>query len=76
MAPLTPQQRMIREVIEELGFTHQQAARVFGVSYAALHSWIVGTRSPSKRSLDRMAEGLDAHSAEAAKLADRVRRES
>lgn len=65
---------MILEVIKELGFSHQQAARVFGVSYAALHSWLIGERSPSKRSLRRIADGLDAHGEAAEVMATRVRK--
>lgn len=52
---------MIRDAIRELGFTHQQAARVFGVSYATVHAWLTGLRSPSDRSLQRIADGLDAY---------------
>lgn len=64
---------MIERIIKELGFTKHQAARVFGVSYATVHAWITGLRSPSKRSLARVAEGLDAYSDAAAVQASRVR---
>jgi DNA-binding transcriptional regulator YiaG len=64
---------MVREVIEGLGFTHQHAARVFGVSYATIHAWLVGTRSPSRRSLRRIVDGLEAHGDAAGVMAERVR---
>lgn len=73
MTAKTDHRAMIRSVIEELGFTHHQAARVFGVSYATIHAWLTGLRSPSKRSLRRIADGLDAHGESAVVMAKRVR---
>lgn len=72
--PKPDHRAMIRAVIEELGFTHQQAARVFGVSYATVHAWLTGLRSPSKRSLRRIADGLDAHGEATSVMASRVRK--
>jgi DNA-binding transcriptional regulator YiaG len=65
---------MIHGVIKDLGLSHHQAARVFGVSYAALHSWLVGVRQPSTASLEKIAVGLAAHSEAAAVQALRVRK--
>lgn len=65
---------MIRDVIQELGFTHQQAARVFGVSYATVHAWLHGARNPSKRSLRRIADGLDSYGESAEVMAAKVRK--
>lgn len=74
MTPKRDDRAMIREVIEKLGFNHQQAARVFGVSYATVHAWLHGTRNPSKRSLRRIADGLEAHGEAAEVMAAKVRK--
>lgn len=73
MAPLTEIPLMIRDIVNDLGLNHRQAARVFGVSYATLHSWLIGSREPSDESLEKVISGLREYGDSAVKLAERVR---
>lgn len=44
------------------GISQAQLARDAGLSYAALHAWITGIRSPRPGSLVQLAEGLESRS--------------
>ncbi|HST61975.1 MAG TPA: helix-turn-helix transcriptional regulator [Longimicrobium sp.] len=67
---------LIRRVVEESGISQAQLARDAGLSYAALHAWIIGARTPRMESLVQLAEGLESRSSELRKLADQLRRAS
>ncbi|WP_414676728.1 helix-turn-helix domain-containing protein [Longimicrobium sp.] len=61
-------------MVEESGISQAQLARDAGLSYAALHAWIIGARSPRTDSLIQLAEGLESRSDALRKLAERLRR--
>jgi len=44
------------------------------MSYAALHAWIIGARTPRTESLLQLADGLEARSDALRKLAEDLRR--
>jgi transcriptional regulator with XRE-family HTH domain len=62
----------MREVVKTLGLTRIGAARVMGVSYAALHAWVNGLRSPSPQSLEQAADGLQAYAEQVERMGERV----
>lgn len=68
--------RLIRRIVTESGVTQQQLARDAGLSYAALHAWLIGKRSPSARSLIQLIDGLDSRAEELQRLAESLRSES
>lgn len=51
-----------------------QLARDAGLSYAALHAWITGIRSPRAGSLVQLAEGLESRADALRELAAQLRR--
>lgn len=51
-----------------------QLARDAGLSYAALHAWIIGARSPRTESLVQLAQGLESRSGMLGELAKQLRR--
>jgi transcriptional regulator with XRE-family HTH domain len=51
-----------------------QLARDAGLSYAALHAWITGIRSPRAGSLVQLAEGLESRADALRDLAAQLRR--
>jgi hypothetical protein len=53
---------------------HAQLARDAGLSYAALHAWITGIRSPRAGSLVQLADGLESRSEALRQLAAQLRR--
>jgi predicted transcriptional regulator len=67
-------QALIRCVVEESGVPQAQLARDAGLSYAALHAWIIGARSPRTESLVQLAEGLESRSDALLQLAKELRR--
>ena len=67
-------QALIRRVVEESGISQAQLARDAGLSYAALHAWIIGARSPRSDSLLQLAEGLESRSDALRELAKELRR--
>lgn len=67
---------LIRRVADESGLSQYQLARDAGLSYATLHSWIIGKRAPRPESLLQLVEGLEARAEELRCLAERVRREA
>lgn len=68
--------RLIRRIVSESGVTQQQLARDAGLSYAALHAWLIGARAPSPRSLLQLIDGLEARAEELRRLATSLRTES
>ena len=56
------------------GISQAQLARDAGLSYAALHAWITGIRSPRPGSLVQLAEGLESRSDALRELAVQLRR--
>jgi hypothetical protein len=62
----------MKDVVKALRLTRVGAARVFGVSYAALHAWINGLRSPSPQSLEQVAQGLLTYAEQVEKMGERV----
>ena len=66
-------QALIRRVVEESGISQAQLARDAGLSYAALHAWIIGARSPRTDSLVQLAEGLESRSDVLRRLAEQLR---
>jgi transcriptional regulator with XRE-family HTH domain len=68
-------QRLIRRIVAESGITQQQLARDAGLSYAALHAWLIGTRAPSARSLLQLIDGLEARAEELRRVAASLRSE-
>jgi transcriptional regulator with XRE-family HTH domain len=67
-------QALIRRVVEESGISQAQLARDAGLSYAALHAWIIGARTPRTESLVQLAEGLEGRSDALRALANQLRR--
>ena len=67
-------QALIRRVVEESGISQAQLARDAGLSYAALHAWIIGARSPRSDSLLQLAGGLESRSDALRELAKELRR--
>jgi transcriptional regulator with XRE-family HTH domain len=67
-------QALIRRVVEESGIPQAQLARDAGLSYAALHAWIIGARSPRSESLVQLAEGLERRSDALRELGKQLRR--
>ncbi|HEU4881469.1 MAG TPA: helix-turn-helix transcriptional regulator [Longimicrobium sp.] len=51
-----------------------ELARDAGLSYAALHAWITGIRSPRAGSLVQLAEGLESRADALRELAAQLRR--
>lgn len=68
--------RLIRRIVTESGVTQQQLARDAGLSYAALHAWLIGKRAPSARSLVQLIDGLESRAEELQRLAASLRAES
>jgi len=68
--------RLIRRIVTESGVTQQQLARDAGLSYAALHAWLIGARAPSAKSLVQLIDGLEARAGELSRLAESLRAES
>jgi hypothetical protein len=73
---LNHDQQMIREAVSTLGLTHKGAAAVFGVSYAALHAWVNGLRSPTSHSLHLVAQGLEAYAKRVERMGRQVAQHS
>ncbi|WP_414683016.1 helix-turn-helix domain-containing protein [Longimicrobium sp.] len=67
-------QALIRRIVEESGISQAQLARDAGLSYAALHAWIIGARSPRTESLVQLAEGLESRSDKLRELSKQLRR--
>lgn len=65
---------LIRRVVEESRLSQHQLARDAGMSYAALHAWIIGKRTPRPESLLQLADGLDSRAEALQKLARELRR--
>jgi predicted transcriptional regulator len=55
---LNTEQTLVREVIQDLQLPHHRAARVLGVSYAAIHAWLNGLRTPTSESLYKLESNL------------------
>lgn len=68
--------RLIRRIVTESGVTQQQLARDAGLSYAAVHAWLIGTRAPSAKSLLQLIDGMEARAEELQRLAESLRSES
>lgn len=66
-------QALIRSVVEATGLPQAQIARDSGISYAALHAWVHGLRSPRTRSLLQLADGLESRSDTLRELAQQLR---
>lgn len=49
---------LISRLVKESQVTRTQLAKDAGLSYAALHSWIVGAREPRPESLHQLAAGF------------------
>ncbi|HEU0014687.1 MAG TPA: helix-turn-helix transcriptional regulator, partial [Longimicrobium sp.] len=65
------------EILEEVqggDACRAQLARDAGLSYAALHAWITGIRSPRAGSLVQLAEGLESRADALRELAAQLRR--
>jgi transcriptional regulator with XRE-family HTH domain len=67
-------QALVRDIVDASGISQAQLARDAGLSYAALHAWITGIRSPRPGSLVQLAEGLESRSDALRELAGRLRR--
>jgi transcriptional regulator with XRE-family HTH domain len=65
---------LIRRVVEESSLPQAQLARDAKLSYATLHSWILGSRTPRPESLVQLAEGLEARAEQFNQLAQELRR--
>lgn len=61
-------------MVEESRLSQHQLARDAGMSYAALHAWIIGKRTPRPDSLLQLADGLEARAASLRQLAEELRR--
>ena len=68
--------RLIRRIVTESGVTQQQLARDSGLSYAALHAWLIGVRAPSAKSLLQLIDGLETRADELQRLAASLRTEA
>ena len=64
---------LVRRVVEDSRLSQQQIARDAGMSYAALHAWIIGTRTPRSDSLLQLAAGLELRADTLRKLATELR---
>lgn len=58
MPNLNEDQMLVREVIQDLQLPHHRAARLWGVSYAAVHAWLNGLRTPTAESLCKLEGSL------------------
>ena len=67
---------LVRRVVEESGLSQYQLARDSGLSYAALHAWIIGKRAPRPESLLQLAGGLETRAQELRRMAEKVRHEA
>jgi transcriptional regulator with XRE-family HTH domain len=66
-------QTLVRDIVDASGISQAQLARDAGLSYAALHAWITGIRSPRPRSLVQLAEGLESRAEALRELAMQLR---
>jgi transcriptional regulator with XRE-family HTH domain len=64
---------LVRRVVEASGVPQAQIARDADLSYAALHAWLTGLRTPKQRSLLQLAEGLESRSDALRGLAQELR---
>ena len=67
-------QALVRDIVDASGISQAQLARDAGLSYAALHAWITGIRSPRAGSLAQLAEGLESRADTLRELAAQLRR--
>lgn len=67
-------QALVRDIVDASGISQAQLARDAGLSYAALHAWITGIRSPRAGSLVQLAEGLESRADALRELAAQLRR--
>nr|WP_276510407.1 helix-turn-helix transcriptional regulator [Longimicrobium terrae] len=67
-------QALVRDIVDASGISQAQLARDAGLSYAALHAWITGIRSPRPGSLVQLADGLESRSEALRQLAAQLRR--
>lgn len=65
---------LVRDIVAASGISQAQLARDAGLSYAALHAWITGIRSPRPGSLMQLAAGLENRSDALRELAVQLRR--
>jgi len=65
---------LIRRVVEESRLSQHQLARDAGMSYAALHAWIIGKRTPRPESLLQLADGLESRADVLHHLVEELRR--
>lgn len=68
--------RLIRRIVSESGVSQQQLARDAGLSYAAVHAWLVGARAPRPESLLQLIDGLEARANELQRLASSLKAEA
>jgi len=66
-------QTLVRDIVDASGISQAQLARDAGLSYAALHAWVTGIRSPRPGSLVQLAEGLESRSHALQELATQLR---
>lgn len=64
---------LISRLVKESRVERTQLAKDSGLSYAALHSWIVGAREPRPESLHQLAAGLDVRANRLRELAQELR---
>jgi transcriptional regulator with XRE-family HTH domain len=69
---LNADQSLVREVIQDLQLPHHRAARVLGVSYAAIHAWLNGLRTPTVESLLKLEANLSLYRDNVERLRKRV----
>jgi transcriptional regulator with XRE-family HTH domain len=67
---LNKDQQLIREIVDALQLRQQRLAYICGISFAAIHAWLNGMRSPTKESFARLAVGLDEYAKTVRKMAD------
>lgn len=72
MAELNADQQLIREIVDALQLPQQRLANIMGVSFAAVHAWLNGMRSPKPETLQLVARGLEEYGATVKQMAERA----
>lgn len=66
--------QMIRQILDASKIPQAQLAAEAGISYASLHAWLTGLRTPSATSLRKLADALERHGERLQTLAKELRK--
>lgn len=72
MVKLNSDQQLIREIVDTCQLPQERLARIMGVSFASIHAWLNGMRSPRPETLALIAEGLEEYASSVKRMAERA----